>query len=126
MRTVDDGAPIVDRVEPAEIARQRLSGWPDFHPETYCHECGRRNPSWFSPEWVEVIGSAGGVRCPTCFALKADPCIWVLRRWHPADGEQAERLARLLVSVTGAEDAEAQRVARCVIDAGWMRDRGEG
>ena len=28
------------------MATQRAAGWPDWHPEDYCHRCGGRNASW--------------------------------------------------------------------------------
>jgi hypothetical protein len=31
--------------DPAEIAAQRNLGWPDFHPEDYCHRCGFPEPT---------------------------------------------------------------------------------
>ncbi len=30
-----------------EINAQRDAGWPDFHPEDYCHRCGRPNGNRF-------------------------------------------------------------------------------
>jgi hypothetical protein len=60
-------------VTPAEIARQRAAGWPDFHPEDFCHQCGRRNPNWHADTetWQTATGSSGdggGILCPSCFA----------------------------------------------------------
>jgi hypothetical protein len=63
------------RVTPFEIASQRAAGWPDFHPEDYCHRCGCRNPIWYADSqlWNEVMGGdrdeeVAGIVCPTCFA----------------------------------------------------------
>jgi hypothetical protein len=44
------------------IAEQRARDWTDFHPETYCHRCGRENISWWvnSPEWNLAIRDETG------------------------------------------------------------------
>ena len=62
----------VAAVLPSEIVRQRRLGWPDFHPEDFCHICGRRNPVWSAPaaDWSEVHGDGhAGIYCPSCFAV---------------------------------------------------------
>ena len=66
------------RVTPEEIVAQRAKGWPDFHPEDFCHRCGNRNCNWYaeSPLWNEVMGDgrdeeASGIVCPTCFTQLA-------------------------------------------------------
>ncbi len=30
--------------DPTAIAEQRTKGWPDFHPEDFCHRCGHPGP----------------------------------------------------------------------------------
>lgn len=74
----------VQSVTPTEIIRQRAIGWPDFHPEDFCHECGRRNPVW----WVESEdwNRAGdhNILCPPCFttaweAATGQRGIWQVR-----------------------------------------------
>ena len=70
-----------------EINAQRDAGWPDFHPEDYCHRCGRPNGNWFidlgEPEWYAVTGGIGIV-CPSCFmAMDGGGLIYELRRWSP-------------------------------------------
>jgi hypothetical protein len=69
-----DGPP--RSVSPAEIARQRELGWPDFYPEDYCHICGGDNPPWVTDretwliatkEWASRTGREG-ICCPSCFA----------------------------------------------------------
>ena len=56
------------------IAEQRAKGWPDLHPEDFCHRCGHRNLSWYvdSALWVEAWAQAEpgiqSVLCPQCFA----------------------------------------------------------
>jgi len=109
-----------DSVDPAEIVQQRKLGWPDFHPEDYCHHCGQRNICWTSPEWVELTGSDGGILCPVCFADHDSTAIWVVQRWHAPDEDQVAALTTALALVTDLGD-DAERVARCVIDSGWHR-----
>ena len=70
-----------------EINAQRDAGWPDFHPEDFCHRCGRPYGNWFidlgEPEWYAITGGIGIV-CPSCFmALDGDGLIYELRRWSP-------------------------------------------
>lgn len=82
------------RVELAEIDRQRSLGWPDFHPEDYCHRCGGRNvPSWFTAHALfnEAFGPPethphNGIVCPSCFVTEHErqtgsTTTWELRRW---------------------------------------------
>lgn len=107
-------------IDPEEIVRQRRLGWPDFHPEDYCHRCGRRNMTWSSPEWPELVGGHGGILCPVCFADYDQNAIWILTRWHPPGEDRTELLTALLRSVSNlGEDTE--RVARCVVNAGWIK-----
>lgn len=55
---------------------QRAHGWPDFHPEDFCHRCGRPNISWWTDSdlFNEAIGQPDGIDpewrgiiCPPCF-----------------------------------------------------------
>lgn len=74
----------------AAIADQRARGWPDMHPEDFCHRCGGRNVrSWFAPSdrWnaaVAALGLAvGAILCPGCFVLGHEratglSCTWTL------------------------------------------------
>jgi hypothetical protein len=64
------------RVDPSEILRQRELGWPDFHPEDYCHRCGVEFESWFcdretwlqaTSRWAAETGR-DGICCVTCFS----------------------------------------------------------
>lgn len=59
----------------AEIDAQRDAGWPDFHPEDYCHRCGGVNPVWWidSDRFNLAMGRPSehrwnGIVCPGCFA----------------------------------------------------------
>ena len=63
------------RIDPDEIKRQRLLGWPDLHPEDYCHKCGVAFESWFTDRetwltatsaWAAETGREG-ICCVTCF-----------------------------------------------------------
>jgi len=104
-------------VTPDEIRQQRTLGWPDFHPETYCHECGRPNiRAWHSPEWVQLTGSHSGILCPVCFAALDPDAIWCIRRHVEPDADLVNDLAALLRVVAGSDDEDAVRIARCVID----------
>ena len=82
-------------IDVAEIDAQRAAGWPDFHPEDYCHECGRRNPVWSTDLWNATRGDDYvTIRCPSCFVfaweriagvricweLRADPQSGAIRR----------------------------------------------
>ena len=77
-------------VTPDDIERQRSLGWPDFHPETYCHRCGGKNVrSWFVESdrfyaAVEALGlNVGAIVCPGCFVVGHElatslGCTWRL------------------------------------------------
>lgn len=74
-------------IDPAEIDEQRAKGWPDFHPETYCHKCGRTNPTWWidTAMWNQTHGDDYvTVLCPSCFTIAWEKqaggrIIWELR-----------------------------------------------
>lgn len=76
----------VVRIDPAEIARQRAAGWPDFHPEDFCHKCGRRFHYWFSPEFNEVRADDPldlSIICANCFlehAAARGDLFWTITR----------------------------------------------
>ncbi|HZL80408.1 MAG TPA: hypothetical protein VFC06_00455 [Demequina sp.] len=76
-------------VDLLDIARQRAAGWPDFHPEDFCHRCGAANVCWFtdSTTWNDVMEDEtrwNGILCVPCFiALTEDRvggCAWRLTR----------------------------------------------
>jgi hypothetical protein len=72
--------------------RQRRDGWPDIHPEDYCHRCGGPNVSWFvdSPVWNAVMRPDGPdspwrwqeIICPPCFIELAGGGTWELKPSH--------------------------------------------
>ena len=77
----------------ADIDAQRAAGWPDFHPEDYCHRCGHRNMwSWHTDaeSWAAAFpeGDAAfnGIVCPSCFAYlhelhTGELTTWEIRPW---------------------------------------------
>lgn len=110
-----------DESVPVEaITEQRAKGWPDFHPEDFCHRCGRRNiKAWFSPEWPALVGSHSGILCPQCFADHDRDAVWMLTRWHKPDADHESILAAFLRSVSTLGD-DAERVASCLLSAGYQ------
>lgn len=78
------------RVDLAEIDVQRGKGWPDFHPEDYCHRCGGRNVySWHAPNevWNRLAETgllpSSEIVCPQCFTdlarqIGVEPSVWHL------------------------------------------------
>lgn len=93
------------RVDLAEIDAQRVAGWPNFHPEDYCHRCGHRNVSWYTNNstWDPVMrgGDPNGwgewqeIVCVPCFTELAErlhgPSTWRVTR-DPHGTEVLERL----------------------------------
>ena len=71
-------------VLPSEIPAQRAKGWPDFHPETFCHRCGHRNMNWWTEgdDWATATDDLSRreleILCPPCFA----------DLWEQATGER--------------------------------------
>ena len=69
----------------AEIERQRVTGWPDFHPEDYCHKCGGRNLStWsvYSDRWNFAMGSPLEIVCPQCFVKRWEDATGLVAHWR--------------------------------------------
>jgi hypothetical protein len=89
------------RVTPEYIVAQRELGWPDIHPEDYCHICGSSNPLWVTDratwltataQWATETGREG-ICCPSCFArmhatATGDAVIWTLST--PPTSEQSK------------------------------------
>lgn len=75
-------------VLPEEIVRQRAHGWPDFHPEHYCHRCGRRNAIWWVDGDLWQATTAGRRRgileilCPSCFVDLYEESTGEGRSWR--------------------------------------------
>lgn len=83
-----------ERIDPALILAQRAAGWPDFHPEDYCHRCGVRNPRWFTDRetWLDATSAWAaqtgreGICCPLCLAemhaeANGREIIWRFEPW---------------------------------------------
>lgn len=74
-------------VLPEEILRQRELGWPDFHPEDYCHRCGRRNPSWWvdGKQWRTATEHRDrgyiDILCPPCFVEEYERATGTTTSW---------------------------------------------
>lgn len=82
-------------VSARDLEVQRLKRWSDFHPEEFCHRCGKRNVSWWvdSSIWNPVMRPAGvylrdgewEIICPPCFielAAEYGFTGWTLRHDH--------------------------------------------
>lgn len=70
-------------VDPQEIEEQRATGWPDFHPEDYCHRCGRSNIVWYaaSPLWNEAVPEISPILCPQCFVAAWEAATSLRPAW---------------------------------------------
>jgi len=78
-----------------EIDAQRELGWPDFHPEDFCHRCGNRNISWSvdSDRFNVAMGRHythrwNGIICIACFVELHEQatslrCSWALQPLTP-------------------------------------------
>lgn len=86
----------VARVDPEWIKEQRTKGWPDMHPEDYCHRCGERNTKHWcahledwktaTAAWAAETGREG-VCCMPCFAemhyeATGQRQTWILTPWR--------------------------------------------
>lgn len=78
------------RVDLDEIDAQRALGWPDFHPEDFCHRCGNRNVgSWFvaSDRFNAAMGRHvehqwNGIVCPACFVELHEAATGLRTTWE--------------------------------------------
>lgn len=91
-------ATIPERVTPEFIAEQRELGWPDIHPEDFCHRCGEKNMLWYADRedwqvateaWAAETGREG-ICCPRCFAelyeqQTGKTIIWRISPWEGHD-----------------------------------------
>jgi hypothetical protein len=71
-------------IDPAAITNQRVKGWPDWHPEEYCHRCGQRN---ITPWYVDSVywnraAQAHEILCPQCFVEAYEESTETLPIWH--------------------------------------------
>lgn len=76
----------VEAVRPDEIPKQRERGWPDFHPEDFCHRCGHRNPVWSVDGPWPFSKLEDTILCPSCYARQIGTSITVAAL-HENDGE---------------------------------------
>lgn len=86
--------PMRPSVEVEEIAEQRRLGWPDFHPEDYCHRCGGRNRSWFvaSDRFNAAFGPPSehpyqGIVCTGCFVEAHEAATGLRTTWELVPAE---------------------------------------
>lgn len=90
---------------PDEIERQRAVGWPEIHPEDFCHRCGMENMLWAAEreEWLKATKAWAaetgreGICCPQCFAdlhreATGASTVWILldSKWFQALTEAVE------------------------------------
>lgn len=76
-------------IELWEIDQQRDLGWPDFHPEEYCHRCGGINLTWYvdSDRFNTAMGGAdnnmrwNGIICPGCFVQLHEEATGMYASW---------------------------------------------
>lgn len=86
-------------VTPEYIKNQRESGWPDIHPEDFCHRCGNRNPKWYVDQvvWDEVTEAWAaetgreGICCPTCF-IEMSETVGLVGSWKLVPGVHVRRI----------------------------------
>ena len=77
-----------DSVSLDEIRVQRAKGWPDFHPEDYCHRCGRPNCGWWadSDRWnlatADLPRRHMEILCPSCFVELWEEAIGLKATWQ--------------------------------------------
>lgn len=72
-----------------EIDAQREMGWPNFHPEKYCHRCGGMNvSSWYvdSDRFNAALGHPNdheynGIVCPGCFVQLHEEATGMHTTW---------------------------------------------
>lgn len=102
------------RVDPEWIKEQRKLGWPDMHPEDYCHRCGVKIPMWCTDrdtwlaatsEWAAETGKEG-ICCFDCLTdmMPGKPPIWwiVPLSWLTRhDAEVKEAAVRELADLFG-------------------------
>lgn len=76
----------------AEIDEQRDKGWPDFHPEDFCHRCGGKNVRSWSVDSDRFNAALGypnehpydGIVCPGCFVELHEQATGLQTVWRLA------------------------------------------
>jgi hypothetical protein len=103
------------------IEAQREAGWPDFHPEDFCHKCGGRNIPWSvnSQLWNVVVRDVDGnvrdgfpeseIICPQCFVegynAVAGGASWTVF----LDTPLTEKMSRLVTAHAAARQERHNR-----------------
>lgn len=79
----------IPHVHPEVVKLERELGWPDFHPETFCHRCGGRNVwSWCvdGDEWEKATAGLprreASILCPPCFTALWEQATGVKTTWR--------------------------------------------
>ena len=106
------GIPLCVTLE--EIERQRDVGWPDWHPEDFCHRCWNRNISWATPAdvWDPVMrggdhgsfGPWGEIICIPCFIELSGPG----KAWTLAYDENGTTILALLPQRVAPSEEEVR------------------
>lgn len=92
-------------VDPDEVLRQRDLNWPDFHPERFCHRCGRRNINWYveSSFWNDAVAGPGrgvvSILCPVCFVEQHEAATGLHIIWEVRADPKSGDLRRLSESL---------------------------
>lgn len=128
-----------------EIEEQRAKGWPDFHPEHFCHRCGGRNVTWWidSTAWNPIMRPEGPearwrwneIICIACyvelfdiqfpltgFRLDIDPDTIGGRAFAAREGATVSNLTAVAAAPTPATGSDLakfadQRVKAALTDA---------
>lgn len=104
---------LADSVDPATIPAQQAAGWPDWHPEDYCHRCGRRNISWYtdSAVWNQVHGGSGPIWCPVCFVTAYEQTTGLRPSWRLAPADRSDETGALIRSEAAMRHERDEAIA---------------
>ncbi len=125
--------PWVQSVTMAEIERQRSLGWPDWHPEDFCHRCGQRNmycwhvdsEVWNSLDQQMLPGSH--IICPACLddiwrATHGPKRMWKIVPWTAADDDSMEPPASIdRLKAAEKYDTEQYILSCDAVDGDYLR-----
>lgn len=99
------------RVTAEDVASQREAGWPDWHPEDFCHRCGQQNMCWWvdGDEWNRAMEHArewqwAGIVCPLCFAELWETATGDRIPWRLVPGETTRHASGDLWEPENKED----------------------
>jgi len=87
-------------VNPESIKEQRAKGWPDWHPEDYCHHCGQRNiKPWYADSalWNQAA-EVHEILCPQCFVEAYEAATGESPIWRLAPTEKSDEISALIQS----------------------------